>query len=95
MVDKNVYEMVRPILIDYLDGKIDIYQAAVKIVDTLFRWETHYMPLLDYNEDPWRLRNYDMLLIEDLIAICGEISASSESFVMCVSQEIVERFFNQ
>jgi hypothetical protein len=95
MVGKEIYDKIKLIMNDYIESRIDIYQAAVKIVDTLFRWETSYMPLHAYNEDPWRLRNYDVLLIEDIIETCGEIAVNQESFVMCVSEEIDERFFKR
>jgi len=90
-----IYEKIKPIIDEYLDGKIDISHAADKIVDILFPWYEHYVPLLSYNMDPWQARARDMLLIEDLIAVCGEVADNRELFAMCVSQEIEERFFKQ
>ena len=95
MVEKEIYEKIKPIIDEYLKDKIGIYRAAEKIVDTLFRWETHYLPLLAYHEDPWAAWARDIQLIEDLLAVCGEISDDVESFILCVTQEIVERFFKQ
>jgi hypothetical protein len=90
-----IYEKIKPIIDEYLDGKIDISHAADKIVDILFPWYEHYVPLLQHNMDPWQARARDMLLIEDLIAVCGEVADNRELFVMCISQEIEERFFKQ
>jgi len=90
MLKPEVKSILKSILNEYIEGKINLYQAAEKIVDTLFPWETSYMPLLAHHEDPWAARARDVLAVEDLIAICGE----TEEFIECVVNEIIARYFN-
>ena len=91
MLKPEVKSILKSILNEYIEGKINLYQAAEKIVDTLFPWETSYMPLLSYNMDPWQARARDIQLIEELMVVCGE----TESFMECITNEIVARYFNQ
>jgi hypothetical protein len=79
----------------YIDCKIDISQAADKIVDILFPWYEHYVPLLSYNIDPWASRARDVLHIEDILAVCGDISSSTpeisaEIFIECVVGYLID-----
>jgi len=91
MLKPEVESKIKSILAEYVYEKIDLYQVAEKIVDTLFPWETSYVPLLAHHEDPWAARARDIQLIEDLIEVCGE----TEEFIECVVNEIVARYFSQ
>jgi len=95
MLKPEVKSILNAILNEYIDGKIDISRVAEKSVDTLFPWETSYMPLLAHHEDPWAARARDIQLIEELMVVCGETGEETESFVECITNEIVDRYFNQ
>jgi len=95
MLKPEVESKIKSILAEYVYEKIDLYQAAEKIVDTLFPWETSYVPLLSYNIDPWAARARDVLAVEDLIVVCEETGEETESFMECITNEIVARYFNQ
>jgi hypothetical protein len=76
---------IKQILIDYINDRIDSYKAADKIVDIVFPWYEHYVPLLSYNMDPWQTRARDVLDVEELLAICGDISEGEEEMLIeCV-----------
>jgi len=95
MLKPEVKSILNAILNEYIEGKISLYQAADKIVDILFPWYEHYVPLLAYHEDPWAARARDVLAVEDLIVVCEETGEETESFMECITNEIVARYFNQ
>jgi hypothetical protein len=82
--EKQIEKQILEILRQYLNDEIDISRAATKIVDTLYPWETYYLPLMASNIDPWQARARDVLTIEDMLATCGEVYGEEESFTKCV-----------
>jgi hypothetical protein len=87
---------IKQLLKQYLNNEIDISRVAEKIVDTLYPWYEYYMPLIASNIDPWQARARDTLLVEDIIASCGEIfggefGGEEEMFIECVVDNLTNR----
>jgi len=73
MSQNQVKNKITEILEKYINGEADIYTTAKRIVDTLWTWEKNFMPLLSYNEDPWRVYSDRILYVEEVIATCEDV----------------------